>query len=124
MIASAAVLVGLVAGIIGTTIGLVSQSRQRAIAERERAEAQLNFATALQSQRKYAEAEDLYRRELEIPSGDTPADRQRAALTRLRLAEVVSDRSGAGRGRATAPRGLGRLSRQHSRPATRTSPTH
>jgi serine/threonine protein kinase/tetratricopeptide (TPR) repeat protein len=95
VIAATAVMVGLVAGMIGTTIGLVSQSRQRTIAERERAEAQLNLAGALQSQRKYAEAESLYRQGLEIPLGDSPADRQRSARTRLRLAELVTDRSGA-----------------------------
>jgi tetratricopeptide (TPR) repeat protein len=94
-IAAAVVLVGLIAGIIGATIGLVSQSRQRAIAERERAEVQLNYAVALQSQRRYAEAEALYRRGLQIPNGDAPADRQRLALTRLRLAETVDDRGGA-----------------------------
>jgi serine/threonine protein kinase len=95
VIASAAVLSGLVAGIIGTTLALLSESRQRAIAERERAEAQLNLAISLQSQRKYAEAEDLYRRGLESSSDATPLDRQRAARTRLRLAQVVADRSGA-----------------------------
>jgi serine/threonine protein kinase len=95
VIASAAVLLGLVAGIIGTTIGLVSQSRQRAIAERERAEVQFNYAIALESQRKYAEAEALYRQGLTIPVGDTPAERQRAAHMSLRLAETVSDRGGA-----------------------------
>ena len=73
----------------------MSQTRQRAIAERERAEIQRNYAVALQDQRKYAEAEELYRRELEFPIGATKAERQRAAVTRLRLAEVVSDRSGA-----------------------------
>ena len=38
VIASAVVLASLIVGIVGTTIGLVSQTRQRAIAERERAE--------------------------------------------------------------------------------------
>jgi serine/threonine protein kinase len=88
VIAAAAVLVGLLASVVGTTIGLVSQARQRA-------EAQFNLASALQSQRKYAEAEALYRQGLEIPLGNSPADRQRAARTRLRLAELVTDRSGA-----------------------------
>ncbi len=96
VIAIAAVLAGLITGIIGTTIGLVSQSRQRAIAERERAEAQLNMASALQSQRKYEEAEALYRQGLQVPLGDSPAERQRAALMQLRLAELVADQSGAG----------------------------
>jgi serine/threonine protein kinase len=95
VIASAAVLSGLVAGIIGTTLALLSESRQRAIAERERAEAQLNLAISLQSQRKYAEAEDLYRQGLESSSDATALDRQRAARTRLHLAQVVADRSGA-----------------------------
>jgi serine/threonine protein kinase len=93
--ASAAVLLGLIAGIVGVSIGLVSQSRQRVIAERERAEAQLNLAISLQSQRKYAEAEDLYRQGLESSRGGTPLERQKAARTRLRLAQVVADRSGA-----------------------------
>ncbi len=89
VIASAAVLAGLIAVIVGTTIGLVSQSRQRAIAERERAEAQLNLADALQSQWKYADAEELYRRALENGSQSTPEDRQQAARTLLRLGGVV-----------------------------------
>jgi non-specific serine/threonine protein kinase/serine/threonine-protein kinase len=94
-IASAAVLAGLIAGIIGMAVGLVSLSRQQAIAERERAETQLNLAAALQYQRKYAAAENLLRRELAMSTGATLADRQRAARTRLRLADVVSDRSSA-----------------------------
>jgi serine/threonine protein kinase len=95
VVATSAVLSGLVAGMIGLAVGLVSQTRQRAIAERERAEVQLNYGMALQSQRNYAEAEALYRKWLEAPSGDTPADRQRVALMRLRLAEVVDDATGA-----------------------------
>jgi serine/threonine protein kinase len=94
VIAAAAVFAGLVAGIVGATLALVSESRQRAIAERERAEMQFNLAGSLQAQRKYSEAADLYRQGLDIPAGDTPADRQRAARTRLRLAEVVEDQSG------------------------------
>jgi non-specific serine/threonine protein kinase/serine/threonine-protein kinase len=39
VIASAAVVAALVAGVIGTTIGLVGQSQQRAVAEKERSEA-------------------------------------------------------------------------------------
>ena len=95
VIASATVLLALIAAVIGATIGLVSQSRQRSIAERQRAEALLNLASALQSQRKYAEAEALFRQGLEIPSGATSADRQQAVRTHLRLAEVVGDRSSA-----------------------------
>jgi serine/threonine protein kinase/tetratricopeptide (TPR) repeat protein len=44
--ASAVVLVVLIAGIIGTTIGLIGQSRQRAIAEQQRAVAQRQEAEA------------------------------------------------------------------------------
>jgi serine/threonine protein kinase/tetratricopeptide (TPR) repeat protein len=40
VVASATVFIVLVAGIIGTTIGLIGQSRQRAIAEQQRAEAE------------------------------------------------------------------------------------
>jgi serine/threonine protein kinase/tetratricopeptide (TPR) repeat protein len=98
VVASAAVLLSLVAGIVGTTIGLVSQSRQREIAERQRAEAQLNYAMARQSQGNYGEAEALYRKELELPTSDTSADRQRIALLRLRLAETVNDTHGAADG--------------------------
>ncbi len=95
VIASATVLLALIAAVIGATIGLVSQSRQRSIAERQRAEMLLNLASALQSQRKYAEAEALFRQGLEIPSGAMSADRQQAVRTHLRLAEVVGDRSSA-----------------------------
>jgi tetratricopeptide (TPR) repeat protein len=95
VLAATLVLVGLVAGMIGTSIGLISQLRQRAIAERERAEIQLNYAVALQSQRRYSEAEAIYREELLKPDGGTVADRQRLAITRLRLAETVHDRRGA-----------------------------
>jgi tetratricopeptide (TPR) repeat protein len=93
--AAAVVLAGLIAGIIGTSIGLVSQSRQRVIAERERAEIQLNYAVALQAQRRYTEAEALYRKRLRVSNGDAPVDKQREAVTRLRLAETVNDRAGA-----------------------------
>jgi serine/threonine protein kinase len=95
VIATAAVLAGLVAGIIGTTIGLVSQSQQRAIAERERAEAQVNLAAALQSQDNFAEAEKLYRQALASGSSNTLEDRQRAARTLLRLAATVRQRGNA-----------------------------
>jgi non-specific serine/threonine protein kinase/serine/threonine-protein kinase len=94
VVASAAVLLGLVAGIVGLAIGLVSQARQRAIAQREYAEVQLNYGVALQAQRNYTEAEALYREWLQNPSGDTPADLRRAAVMRLRLAEVVDDAKG------------------------------
>jgi tetratricopeptide (TPR) repeat protein len=89
VIASAAVVAGLLIGIVGATIGLVSQSRQRAHAEREREQAQLNLATALQSQDNFAEAERLYSQAL-ATAGDTPEDRQRAARILLRLAAIVS----------------------------------
>ncbi len=95
VVASAAVLLGLVAGVIGMAIGLVSQSRERIISERQRAEAQLNLANSLQSQRKYAEAEALYRHGLDSPSDATREDRQRVARTRLHLAKVVYDRGDA-----------------------------
>jgi non-specific serine/threonine protein kinase/serine/threonine-protein kinase len=94
-IASVAVLLGLVAGIVGMTMGLVSQSRQRAIAERERAEEQLSHAGALQAQRKYAEAEAIFRQALEGLSGSSPDDLQRVARARLHLADIVSDLGGA-----------------------------
>jgi non-specific serine/threonine protein kinase/serine/threonine-protein kinase len=90
VIASAAVLAGLVFGIFGLTIGLVSQSRQRAHAERERGQAQLNLATALQSQDNFAEAEKLYRQVL-ATSRDTTDDRQRSARILLRLASIVDN---------------------------------
>jgi non-specific serine/threonine protein kinase/serine/threonine-protein kinase len=80
-----AVLIGLVAGMFGMAIGLVSQARQRA-------EAQLNLAIALQSQRKYDEAEDLFREGLQSGSSAAADDRQRQARTLLRLAEVVYER--------------------------------
>ncbi len=96
MIASAAVLAGLIVGIIGMTIGLLSQSRQRVIAERERAEAQVNLAAAMQSQDNFAEAERLYRQALATSDVATPEDRQRAARTLLRLASTVRQRGNAG----------------------------
>jgi serine/threonine protein kinase len=89
VIASAAIFFGLVAGICGTTIGLVSQSRQRVIAERERAQAQFNLAGALHAQRKFADAENLYRKATEIPPDATPEDRQRAARALLQLGQVT-----------------------------------
>jgi serine/threonine protein kinase/Tfp pilus assembly protein PilF len=89
VIASAAVLISLIAGVIGATIGLVTQYRQRAIAERAQAEAQLNLAAALQSQFKYGEAEELYRKGLDAQTAGTPEDQQRTAHTLMRLAEVV-----------------------------------
>jgi tetratricopeptide (TPR) repeat protein len=46
MIASAVVLAVLIAGVVGTTIGLIGQARQRAIAERERGIAQDQAAQA------------------------------------------------------------------------------
>jgi eukaryotic-like serine/threonine-protein kinase len=94
-VASAAILLGLIAGVIGLSIGLVSQSQQRAAAERERAEAQLNLAAALQQQDRNGEAEALYRQALATTSGDTAEDRQRAARTLLRLAQVVGQRGDA-----------------------------
>ncbi len=92
VIASAVVLVALVAGIIGMAIGLVGQSRLLAVAERQQAEAQLNLATALHSQGKYAEAEALYRKALRSTRSATVEDRQRTARTRLHLARVLYDR--------------------------------
>jgi non-specific serine/threonine protein kinase/serine/threonine-protein kinase len=90
VLAFAAVFFGLVAAVIGTAVALVSQSRQRQIAEQERAEAQLNLASALHSQRKFKEAEELYRRELQSPASDDPESRRRAARTLLRLGQVVA----------------------------------
>jgi non-specific serine/threonine protein kinase/serine/threonine-protein kinase len=88
VIAASAVLVGLVAGLVGMAIGLISQSRQRA-------EAQLNLANSLHSQRKYAEAEELFRLGLESGLRSSAKDRQRRARTRLGLAKVVYDRGDA-----------------------------
>jgi tetratricopeptide (TPR) repeat protein len=85
VVASAAVLLGLVAITVGMAVGLVSQSRQRA-------EAKFNLANSLQSQRKYAEAEALFRHGIEAASGNTTDARQRAARMRLGLAKVVYDR--------------------------------
>jgi tetratricopeptide (TPR) repeat protein len=85
VIAASAVIAGLVAGVVGMAIGLVSQSRQRA-------EARLNLAYSLQSQRKYAEAEALFRAGLASAGSATAEDRQRLARTRLGLAKVVYDR--------------------------------
>ncbi len=85
VIAASAVLAGLVVGVIGMAMGLVSQSRQRA-------EAQLNLAIALQSQGRYAEAEAMYREGLKSASTATAEERQRAARTLLRLAKVVYER--------------------------------
>jgi serine/threonine protein kinase len=93
VIAAALVFLSLVAGVIGTTVGLVSQSRQRIIAERERAEAQLNLAGALHSQLRFADAEKLYRNSLETTGDKTPEDRQRAARTLLHLGLAVRDDS-------------------------------
>jgi tetratricopeptide (TPR) repeat protein len=89
ILASAAVLAALVVGIVGTTIGLVSQSRQRATAERARAEAQRNLANVLHGQDKLSEAEQLYRQSLNLGSGATVEDRRRAARTLLDLSQVV-----------------------------------
>jgi serine/threonine protein kinase len=89
ILASAAVLAGLVVGIVGTTIGLVSQSRQRATAERAQAEAQRNLANVLHGQDKLSEAEHLYRQSLQALSGATVEDRRRAARTLLDLSQVA-----------------------------------
>jgi serine/threonine protein kinase len=83
VLASAAVLAGLIVGIIGTTAALISQSR-------ERKQAQLNLATALQSQENYVEAEKLYRQAL-ADAGNTTEDRQRSARILLRLASIVGN---------------------------------
>jgi serine/threonine protein kinase len=91
VIAAVAIIIGLFAGIVGTTIGLVSQSRQRAIAEREAAEAQLNLASTLSAQSRFADAEQLYRRALASPRDSMPQDRQRAARALLDLGMVVRD---------------------------------
>jgi serine/threonine-protein kinase len=85
VIAATAVIAGLVAGVIGMAVGLASQSRQRA-------EARLNLAHSLQSQRKYAEAEAMFRAGLASAGSATAEDRQRLARTRLGLAKVVYDR--------------------------------
>jgi serine/threonine protein kinase/tetratricopeptide (TPR) repeat protein len=94
VIASAAIFAGLIVGIVGTTFGLISQIRQREIAERERAEAQFNLAIGLQAQRKYDESEKLIRNLLEETNDSTLAGKQRAAVMRLRLADVIGDRNG------------------------------
>jgi len=92
VIAGAAILCGLVAGIAGMTIALVSQSRQRAAAERERAQAQLNLATELHAQGRLAKAETYFRSALRSAEAPTREDRQRAAAAQLRLAQVVYER--------------------------------
>jgi tetratricopeptide (TPR) repeat protein len=89
-VATAAVLVGLVAGIVGTTIGMVSQSRQAAIAKRERAAIELNLAHALQSQDRIEESTVLYQKALANHAfSDTPAERQEAARIRLQLGQSI-----------------------------------
>jgi serine/threonine protein kinase/tetratricopeptide (TPR) repeat protein len=89
--AAVAILVGLISGVVGLGVALVSQSQQRVIAERERAEAQLNLADALHAQLRYSDAEAMYRATLQSRSDSTLEDRQRAARTALGLAQVVSD---------------------------------
>jgi eukaryotic-like serine/threonine-protein kinase len=89
-IASTAVLAGLLAAAIGTTAGMISESRRRVTAEREKAAAELNLANALQAQGKYAESENLYRQSLAKSAGvQSVADQQEAARTRLQLAHAL-----------------------------------
>jgi tetratricopeptide (TPR) repeat protein len=82
--AVSAVFAGLLAGVVGMAVGLVSQSRQRA-------ETKLNLGIALHAQGRFAEAEARYRAALASASKSSLSDRQRAADTRLRLARVVYD---------------------------------
>jgi non-specific serine/threonine protein kinase/serine/threonine-protein kinase len=89
VLAGAAVMAGLLACVIGMWMALVSQSHQRAAAERERAQALLNLATALHSQGRFVEAEEFFRTGLESGSDATAKDQQRAAHARLHLARVV-----------------------------------
>jgi non-specific serine/threonine protein kinase/serine/threonine-protein kinase len=87
--AGAAVMAGLLACVIGMWMALVSQSRQRAAAERERAQALLNLATALHSQGRFVEAEESFRTGLKSVGDASAEDEQRAAHARLHLARVV-----------------------------------
>jgi serine/threonine protein kinase len=89
VLAGAAVMAGLLACVIGLWIALVSQSRQRAAAERERTEALLNLATARHSQGRFAEAEEFFRTGLESVGDASVEVQQRAAHARLHLARVV-----------------------------------
>jgi non-specific serine/threonine protein kinase/serine/threonine-protein kinase len=85
--AAAVILAALVIGIIGTTIGLISESRRRVIAERERATAQFNLGMAFQSNHRLAEAEELYRISVQTSSGSAVLDdRQQTARALLNLA--------------------------------------
>jgi serine/threonine protein kinase len=92
VMAGAAVVAGLLACVIGMWMALVSQSRQRAAAERQRAEALLNLATALHSQGRFTEAEESFRTGLESVGDASAEDQQRAAHARLYLARVVYER--------------------------------
>ena len=90
VITSTAVLLALIAAVIGATLGLISESRRRVAAERERAAMELNVATALERQERYAEAEDLYRKALASRGNDISAGQQETARTLLRLGWVVA----------------------------------
>jgi serine/threonine protein kinase len=91
VIAAAALVGALVVGTVGTTISLVSLSRQHAIAERERIQAELNLASVLHSQSKYDEAAKLYRQSLRTSAHPTAEDRRRNARTLLDLGLTVRD---------------------------------
>ncbi|HEX2475676.1 MAG TPA: tetratricopeptide repeat protein, partial [Lacipirellulaceae bacterium] len=91
VMAVAALLAALVAGIVGTTISLVSLSRQHEIAERERIQAELNLASVLHSQSKYDDAARLYRKSLQTSAPLTAEDRRRNARTLLDLGLTVRD---------------------------------
>jgi tetratricopeptide (TPR) repeat protein len=90
VIAAALMLVALTAGIIGTSIGMISESRRRAIAERERSKAQFTLAVTLQSRERFGDAEKLFRNSLQFRGG-TAEDSQRAAHALLRLGETLAE---------------------------------
>jgi hypothetical protein len=67
--------------VIGTSIGLIREARQRAIADHQRDEAKLNLAEALFSQGYNRRAEPLYRDWLTAHASRSP-DRQKARAIR------------------------------------------
>src|SRR5688572_2641639 len=89
VIATSAVAAAIIIGLIGTTVGLISESRRRQIAERERSQAQFSLAAAMASRGAYADAESMYRQSLSTKNIESMDDRQQAAYTRLRMATVL-----------------------------------
>ncbi len=98
VLAGTALVLVLIAGVIGTTIGLIGQSRQRAIAEQQRSEAQRqhasaihNLAIVLSAEDKIADlvdAETLLREAIRDPATSDPLE---AAWYRSMLAHVLFD---------------------------------